>query len=111
MKPRIITSAIWALVITAISVVGSFPQIGFTSPATRHIAHLASLPAYPGAYVMAVLGLGHGPDGLPNQHDLLGYVVVTFLLWWGVVHGARLLWAQLRPPVRQAPKVVRRTRQ
>jgi hypothetical protein len=89
MNPRII-SVISALVITAMSVVGSFTQIGFTSPG-RRLAHLASLPALPGAVVVAVLGLGHGPDGLPNHRDVSMYVL-TFLLWWGVIYGAYVWW-------------------
>jgi hypothetical protein len=88
MKQRL-TSAIWALVITAISLVGSHLEIGFTSPG-RRLAHFASLPALPGAWVVALLGLGHGPDGFPTQEDVLPYLL-TFLLWWGVIHGARTL--------------------
>ena len=87
---KVITSAILALVITAMSVVGSFAQIGFATPG-RRLAHLASLPALPGAFVVAMLGLGHGPNGLPNQRDVLVYVL-TFLLWWGGIYGARVWW-------------------
>jgi hypothetical protein len=91
MNPRrIITSAIWALAITALSVWGSFAQIGFATPG-RRLAHLASLPALPGAFVVAMLGLGSGPNRLPNQRDVLVYVL-TFLLWWGGIYGARVWW-------------------
>jgi hypothetical protein len=86
---RIITSAILALVITAMSVVGTFAVIEFPSPGGRRVAHLASMAARPAAYVVAVLGLGHGPHGLPNQRDVLVYVL-TFLLWWGGIYGARV---------------------
>jgi hypothetical protein len=88
---RIITSAILALAITAMSVVGSFAQIGFPSP-RRHLAHLASLPAVPGAFVVAMLGLGHGPEGFPTHRDVPTYVL-TFLLWSGVIYGARVWWS------------------
>lgn len=93
MKPRF-TSAIWALLITAISVAGSFLEIGFASPG-RYLAHLASLPALPGAWAVAFLGLGHGPEGFPTQADVLPYLL-TFLLWWGGIHGARVWWARGR---------------
>jgi hypothetical protein len=91
MTRRIITSAILALVITAMSVVGTFAVIEFPSPGRRRLAYLASLAARPGGYVVAMLGLGSGPNGLPNQRDVLMYVL-TFLLWWGGIYGARVWW-------------------
>jgi hypothetical protein len=96
MNPRrIITSAIGALVITAMSVVASFEQSGFPS-ARRHLADLASLPALPGAFVVAALGVGHGPGGMPNDRDVLVVYVLTFLLWWGVICRARVWWTSLK---------------
>jgi hypothetical protein len=95
MNPRrIVTSAILALVITAMTAVGSSAEIGFPS-ARRHLAQLASLPAYPAAYVVAVLGLGHGPDGFPNHFDVWMYLF-TFLLSWGGIYGARVWWTSLK---------------
>jgi hypothetical protein len=91
---RIITSAIWALVIMAISVVGNFAQVGFPSPG-RHVAGFAALLALPGQWAVLLLGLGHGPEGFPRHEDLEPYLL-TFLFWWGVIHGGRVLWAQLR---------------
>lgn len=94
MRPRI-SSAIWALLITAISVAGYFHQLGHSSSGQR-LAQLAFLPALPAMWAVAFLGLGHGPDGFPNDTDVLPHIL-TFLLWWGVIHGARIWWrAHLR---------------
>jgi hypothetical protein len=90
MTRRIITSAILALAITVMSIWGSFAEIGFPSP-DRHLAHLASLANLPGAFVIALLGLGHGPDGFPNHDDVSMYVL-TFLMWWGAIYGVRAWW-------------------
>lgn len=92
MKPYI-TSVILALVLTGMSVVGISAQFGSTSPA-RHLAALVSLPAFPGALLMSVLGLGHGPDALPNQSDVPTFVLLTFSFWCAVIHGARVWWAR-----------------
>ena len=85
-----------ALVLTAMTVVASFEKS--TSPsASRHLADLASLPPFPGAFVVAVLGVGHGPGGMPNDRDVLVIYVLTFLLWWGVIYCARAWWTALDP--------------
>lgn len=94
MNPRrIITSAILALVMTAMAAVGSSAGIGLPS-ARSHLAHLASMPAFPAAYVVAVLGLGDGPHGLPNRFDVWMYLF-TFLLSWVGICGVRVWWTFL----------------
>jgi hypothetical protein len=83
--------------ITAIAIWGSYAQIGFPTPG-RRIAHYASLPAIPAAFAVAMLGLGSGPEGFPNQEDVHVYVL-TFLLWWAAIHLARS-WLSKRVTLR-----------
>lgn len=89
-----VTTAIWAVLIAGLSVIGCFAAIGFPTPG-RRLAGLACVPAIPGQLVAAFLGIGHGPDGFPTQEDVAPYIF-TFFLWWGLLHFARTWWRRRR---------------
>lgn len=87
---RHLTSAIWAAGITVISVVGTFAAVATPHPSPwRWILVSAAVLSFPAAFIVGFLGLGHGPEGFPNQEDVVLYLF-TFLFWWGIVELA--LW-------------------
>jgi hypothetical protein len=58
-----------AVVIDGLSFIGNFAAISPASPG-RRLAALAALPAMPGYFAAAFLGIGHAPDAFPTR----GYV-------------------------------------
>ena len=52
---------------------------------------MLALPSIPGDLVVAFMGIGHGPDGFPNQADIAPYLF-TFVLWWVLIHCTRKWW-------------------
>src|SRR5689334_2779756 len=94
-----ITTMLWAGLVTGLSAFGDFAVIG---PPTwwRRLAILLVLPSYPGSIVVAFMGIGHGPDGFPNEEDVAPYVF-TFVLWWGLIHFTRKWRARRRVAISQ----------
>ena len=82
----LVVTAIGASVITGLSVIGNFAAISVDSPG-RRLAVVAALPAVPGQIAAAFLGIGHGAHGFASHRDVEPYIV-TFVLWWGLLHFA-----------------------
>jgi hypothetical protein len=80
-------SAILALAITAVSLVGN---LIVTDHATRRngIPRLALLLSLPGQVIAWLLGFGHAAHNVPCQDDAIPYLL-TFLFWWVAIHIAR----------------------
>src|SRR5262245_19637682 len=88
MEPRT-NSAVLALAITAVAIMGNFAVTDYPSH-KNGIPSLASLLAIPGRVVAWWLGFGHAPHHTLCQEDI-GPYLITFLIWWGGIYGARAM--------------------
>ena len=73
--------------IVAVGAYGTFAQIGTVAPEGLP-AQIAAAPIIPGDLVALILGLGHGPHGLPTHEEVAPYLI-AFVLWWVVIDQSR----------------------
>jgi hypothetical protein len=87
MKPYL-KSAVCAAVITMISTAVILANV------PRSLAVLA-LPSFPGFMLAFVFGLGTNTEGIPGPTNL-AVPVLTFAVWWGIIHAALASWRRRR---------------
>lgn len=83
-RRMLIITGVLASVITLISIVGNLMVVRHPSPGLRP-AIFAALLSFPGALLAVPLAIGHGPEGMPTEEDVLPYVF-NLLLWWGFLY-------------------------
>lgn len=86
MKRHIVSLAAAGLVM-AIAII--LPMLWHTRrDALGLIAGVAMLPIYPAFFILGIIGINRGPDGVP---DIIDAYILAFVLWWLVIDfGPRL---------------------
>jgi hypothetical protein len=90
---RHITSAVWAAVITALSVVPASVWPPVLSTTLHYLGTLGEFVPMLAVYALVIAGRTGGPEGLPPIPES---ILLTFVLWWVIVEVARALWRRLR---------------
>jgi len=91
MKPHV-KSAASALVITVISALALLVN----GPPWLDVL---SLPSFPGFLLAFFLELGDNTEGIPGPTNL-AVPVLTFFVWWGIIHAALGSWRRRRAQAR-----------
>ena len=85
---RLVTSALWAAVITGLSVLSA--SSASQLPSYVHwLWSLGDVLTTPAFLILYFFGRRGGPDGLPPIPDA---IALTFLLLWAGIYLGRVLW-------------------
>ena len=88
-------SALWASVITTTSSVVLWAQVSFAILSRAPWLGVLSWPSFPGFLLAMILSVGPNTEGIPKPTNL-AIPVLTFVVWWGIVHFALARWRRRR---------------